>query len=117
MGQTKFSGPVVATNGFSGASLTINSGTAITKILKGTITVNPASVLTLATTEVTVTLTGAVAGDVITVNPPAAGLTAGMVVCDARVSATDEVKIRIFNGSAGTVDEASGTWLYTILRS
>ncbi len=86
-------------------------------IVKGTVTVDLASVATLATTEKTLTISGATAGDSVILNPPAAGLTAGMVVCDARVSAANEVKVRVFNGSAGTVDEASGTWEYILIRN
>jgi hypothetical protein len=40
-----------------------------------------------------------------------------MVVCGAVVSAADTVKLRVFNGSAGTVDESSGTWDYILIRS
>jgi len=86
-------------------------------LIKGTVTVDLASVATLATTEKTLTITGAVAGDSVILNAPAAGLTAGMVICDARVSAADTVKLRVFNGSAGTVDEASGTWEYLLIRA
>jgi hypothetical protein len=86
-------------------------------ILKGTVAVDLASVATLATTECTVTITGANVGDICLVGPPAAGLTAGMCICNAVVSASNTVKIRVFNGSAGTIDEASGTWNYVLIRS
>ncbi len=85
-------------------------------MILGTVTVDLASVLTLATTECTVTVTGAAVGDICMVTPPAAGLTAGMCICNAVVSATDTVKIRVFNGSAGTIDEASGTWGFCLIR-
>jgi hypothetical protein len=86
-------------------------------IIKGTVAVDLASVATLATTEKEVVVADAVLGDTVIVNPPAAGLTAGMCVCDARVSEAGKIKIRVFNGSAGTVDEASGTWEYILIRS
>lgn len=85
-------------------------------IITGTVTVDLASVLTLATTEKTLTITGAVAGDFVLFVPPTAGLTAGMCICNAVVSAADTVKLRVFNGSGGTIDEASGTWGYMIFR-
>jgi len=95
----------------------VGSGTTITKMLKGTVTVDLASVLTLATTERTVTLTGAAVGDIVLMAPPTAGLAAGLCITNVQVSAADTIKIRVFNGSGGTIDEASGTWYYTIIRS
>jgi hypothetical protein len=86
------------------------------KLIKGQVTVDLASVGSAAVTEKTLTITGAVAGDCVILTPPAAGITAGLVVCDARVSAADTVKVRVANLSGGTVDEASGTWEYTIIR-
>lgn len=86
-------------------------------IIKGTVTVNLASVAAAAVTETTLTISGATAGDIVVLVPPAAGLTAGLCVCDARVSAADTVKVRVINGSAGVIDEASGTWDYVLIRS
>lgn len=131
MSATHFSGPVVSSNGFTGAltgdvvattvtastSVAIGSGTAITKVVKGTIAVNPSSLLTLTGEVLTLTITGAAVGDAVILHPPAAGLTAGMLVGQAYVSATDTVKVAVFNGSAGTIDEASATWIYTLIRS
>lgn len=124
---THFSGPVVSTNGFEGAvsattaaattSLTVGAGTAITKIIKGTIAVDLASVATRTVTEVTLTLTGAAVNDVIIMNPLAAGNTAGLIAGGCRVSATNEVKLRVFNNSDNTVDEASQLWDYCLIRS
>lgn len=88
-------------------------GAAIT----GTVTVDLASVTAGAVTEKTLTITGAALGDTVIMTVPAAGLTAGLCVCDARVSATDTVKVRVINGSAGTIDEASGTWGYALFRA
>jgi hypothetical protein len=64
-------------------------------IVTGTVSVNPPSIASAAVGEVTLTITGATVGDKVVMSPPAAGLTAGLVVCDARVSAADTVKVRI----------------------
>lgn len=127
MSQTRLSGPVVSSGGFTGpvsattssasTSLTVGGGTAITKIVKGTVAVNPSS-LTTGTGEIlTVTLTGAAVGDAVILHPPAAGLTTGLLICQAYVSATDTVKVQIWNPTGGTIDEASANWIYTLIRS
>lgn len=112
MGSTNFQSVPNMQNGFKAGS-----GTTITKILKGSVAVDPASIATVAVGEVTVTISGAVVGDTVIMTPPTAGLTAGLIVCDARVSAADTVKVRIYNSTAGAVDEASATWFYTLIRA
>lgn len=112
MSQTRFSGPLKST-----AGLELGGGTTITKILKGTCTVDLPSVADADVGEATVTVTGAVAGDIVILIPPTAGLTAGLAVCGAQVSAADTVKVRVVNGSGGAIDEASGTWYYLLIRS
>ena len=86
------------------------------KVIKGTVAVDLASVATVAVTEKAITITGALANDTVILNEAAAGITAGMVVCGARVSAADTVKVRVFNSTGGTVDEASQTWDYCLIR-
>lgn len=136
MGRSTFSGPIKSNNGLeitgtatiSGAvtmsstaavttSLAVGGGTAITKIVKGTCTVDLPSIDDGDVGEATVTLTGAAANDIVVLIPPTAGITAGLAVCGAVVSATDQVKVRVINGSGGTVNEASGTWIYLLIRS
>jgi hypothetical protein len=113
MGRSTFSGPVKSTAGFIAGS----DGTTITKILKGTVAIDIASLAAAAEADTEVTIAGAATGDVVIMCPPAAGLTAGMVLGGAWVSAANTVQIRIANASAGTVDEASGTWSYLIIKS
>jgi hypothetical protein len=112
MGATNFQSIPNMQNGFKAGS-----GTTITKILKGTVSVNPSSLLTMTGEELSVTLTGAVVGDLVILHPPAAGLTTGLLVGQAYVSAADTVKVQIFNGSAGTINEAAADWIYTLIRS
>ena len=86
-------------------------------VVTGTVSVNLPSIADGDVGEATVTITGATVGDTVIMTPPAAGLTAGIAVCEARVSAADTVKIRAVNGSGGTVDEAAGTWNYCLIRA
>lgn len=113
MGRTTFSGPIRSTNGIEVGT----SGTQITKIVKGTVSVNPSSLLTGTGEILEVTLTGAAVGDAVILHPPAAGLTTGLQICQAYVSAADEVKIQIWNPTGGTINEAAADWIYTLIRS
>jgi hypothetical protein len=113
MGRTTFSGPVRSTNGFIAGS----SGTQITGIFKGTVSVNPSSLTTGTGELLSVTLTGAVVGDAISIHPPAAGLTTGLVIGQAYVSAADTVIIQIWNPTAGTINEGAADWIYVLIRS
>lgn len=126
---TGYKGPVQSANGFiadaggitstGGAILDtvqIGSGTTINKVIRGTVAINPASIASAGIGETSVTITGAAVGDTVIMNPPTAGLTAGLGYVGATVSATNTVKVRICNLSGGDVDEASGTWTYCLIR-
>lgn len=65
----------------------------------------------------TVTVTGVVAGvdEVIRVVPPV-GITTGLSVQNAHVSADDQVTLRLDNRTGSGIDLASGTWRFVIGR-
>lgn len=86
-------------------------------LIKGTIAVDLPSIASAAVGEVTLTITGAAVNDTVIMNPVAAGNTAGLVFGGARVSAANTVKLRVANLSGGTVDEASQTWDYCLIRN
>lgn len=109
---TEFKGPVISQNGFQTAS-----DAQITRVIKGTITMDPASVGSTTVADQTFTLTGAVVGDALILNPPATALTAGMLVCQAQVSATDTIKVRFYNTTGGAIDLGSASWTYCLIRS
>lgn len=111
-GATTFTGAQAAPT-----SLAIGGGTAITKVVRGTVAVDPASLLTVAAADTSITITGAAVGDTVILNPPTAGLTAGLLICGAWVSATNTVKVRLYNSTGSTIDEASASWTYTLIRS
>lgn len=96
-------------------SVTIGAGSAVTYVKKAAVSVDLASIDTLAVVEATVTVTGAAAGDAVLANPPAT-LTAGLMVAGAYVSAADTVKLRVYNSTAGAVDEAAADWVFTLIR-
>jgi hypothetical protein len=94
----------------------IGQGTAISKVLRGTVSVNPSSVAANSVSTQTVTITGAATGDSVVLNPPAAGLTAGLLVTQVRVSAADTVSVTYYNTTGSAIDEGSGTWNYLLVR-
>lgn len=94
-----------------------STGTTLTTIIKGTVTVDLASLATVSAADKSITITGALTGDIVILNPPTTAMTAGMLVCQAHVSASDTVKCRVYNSSGGTIDEASATWTYCLIRS
>lgn len=83
---------------------------------RGTVTINPASIAANSVSTQSFTLTGAVVGDSLTLNVPAAGLTTGLLVLQAWVSATNEIKVTFQNTTGGAIDEASSSWNYTLFR-
>ena len=111
-GASTLTGAVAAST-----SIAVGGGTAVTKILSGACTVDLASIADNDVGEVTVTVTGAVADDIVLLIPPTAGLTAGLIVGGAVVSAADTVKLRVANLSGGAIDEASSAaWRYILIR-
>jgi hypothetical protein len=80
----------------------------------GSFTLDPASAGTLTAEVGTVTVPGVAVGDVAYVNPRAA-LTTGLGIHHVRCSA-NTITIQLFNASAGTIDQASGTWDFVVFR-
>lgn len=82
--------------------------------LTGSSTLDFGSIAAGATADLTFTLTGAAVGDAVSLGPPA-GLEAGLVAT-AWVSATNTIKVRVANVTAGAIDPASGTWKVALVR-
>ena len=108
---------LVSAGAIEGASLQAGAGTPITLIQKGTVTVNPADLAAGDTADESITISGAAVGDLVILQPPAAALTAGLIIGQAWVSATNTVKARLYNPTGGAINEASGTWSYALIRS
>ena len=95
-------------------TLQVGGGTIVTNILSATATLDFPSISSNDTHTLTITVTGAVAGDSVFLGCPA-GLDAGLIFC-ASVTAADTVTVRMHNSSGGSVDPASGTFRATVIR-
>lgn len=83
---------------------------------KGLVTIDPASINANTVSSQTFTLTGAAVGDSLTLNPPAAGLTAGLVVQQAFVSSANTITIVFQNTTGAPIDAVSASWTYQLMR-
>jgi len=110
MAVTTFSGPVVSQNGFI-----VGSGATIAKVLSGSASLNFGSIAAAAQADLTITVTGAAAGDEVIMGLPAAP--AAGIVFNAFVSAANTVTIRASNISAASVDPAAATYNVIVLSA
>lgn len=90
-----------------------SSGTACTKLLSATGTLNFASIAAAASEDLTIAVTGAAVGDAVHLGLPAAP-TAG-IVFNAFVSAADTVTVRAHNYTAGAIDPASASYRVVVM--
>ena len=84
-------------------------------IKRGTIAVDPASLTTGTKTTVSLTIAGVNVNDIVILEPPVA-LEAGLVFQGCRAK-SGGVDLDISNPTAGTIDGASRTWGYKIIKS
>lgn len=139
MGKTRFTGPVYSDNGFVGdvtgnitgtvtgnvtastvaatTSLTVGSGTAITKMIKGAASVTVAALTAGSEADVTITGTTSVAGDAVIITPPAAAAETGLGVALAWVPSSGSITIRMSNFSGSTLTGSTSSWTYCLIRS
>lgn len=78
------------------------------------ITLTPAEVATVVAPAQTFTVPGLKVGDAVWVSPPAQ--TAGVAICNARVSAANTISIQFVNPTAGALTPAAGTHLISVVR-
>ena len=95
-------------------NVTIGGGTAIAKVLSATATLDFPSIASNDTHTLTMTVTGAAAGNAVFIGVPAA-LDANLIWCGS-VTAADTVTIRMHNASGASVDPASGTYRATVFQ-
>lgn len=79
-----------------------------------TISFTPASVNANTTVEQSITVPGVLPGDQVSISPP--GITAGVALTGARVSAANTVAAQFANCTAGGLTPASGNHLITVTR-
>lgn len=94
-------------------SLVVGGGTAITKILTATATLDFPNTAAQAKADLTITVTGAAAQDGVVLRLPAT-VAAGNF--SARVSAADTVTVTHHNYTAAAVDPASATYGVTVVK-
>jgi hypothetical protein len=95
-------------------TLRVGGGTVVTNILSATATLDFPSIGSNDTETLTITVTGAVAGDSVFLGCPA-GLDADLVFC-ASVTAADTVTVRMHNSTGSAIDPASATFRATVIR-
>jgi len=92
----------------------IDANTArLDNILSGSATLDFGSIAAGAVAELTITVTGAVAGSPVSLSPPS-GIEASLV-WSGYVSAADTVTVRLYNPTGGAVDPASGEWKASVI--
>lgn len=104
---------------FDGTNYFVTSSTTrytVAKTLTNTATLNFGSTLGQAFTDLTITVTGAVSGDVVSIGVPAGSVPAGTCSFFGFVSAADTVTIRFVNSDVGLLDPASGTFRATVFK-
>lgn len=87
----------------------------LTKSLQGSATLNFGSTLPGACSDLTITVTGAADGDVVSIGVPN-GSTITDTSYSAWVSGTDTVTVRFCNTSLGSADPASGTFKVAVIK-
>lgn len=93
-----------------GGSVKVGGGTAVTKILSATATLDFPSTIAQTQSDLTVTVTGAAVGDVVALGVPNGSVTAKNESYFGWVSAADTVTVRFNNAGLTSDDPASGTF-------
>lgn len=107
---------VQGTSAISAAtSVTIGSGTAITKIQVLTASFTPTSVNAVTCADRSATVTGIATTDKVFVTTPELGNSAAAVA--ARASGANTVAVMFCNPTAGALTPTSGTYTFTAIRS
>lgn len=84
-------------------------------VISGTATLDFPSISANTISTLTVTVTGAVVGDSVSLAPPS-GINAGLM-WSGFVSAANTVTIRLLNTTGSAIDPASATWKVNVIRS
>lgn len=115
--QALVNGLLVLPRSLIGTNATVNANR-VTRMLGTSSTVDVASTGTLACSDsAAITLRGARVGDPCLVGLPATHPTNGSGSFSCVVSASDAIKLRFCNPSAGSLDPSSATFFYRVISS
>lgn len=98
----------------TGATTIGSGGTAIAKIMHGTVSVDPPNISNNQTATFTVTITGAATTDCIFLTPPSA--IENLIFEGATITSADTVTIKLANESGGAINGSDRTWCYLIVN-
>jgi len=96
---------------FDSISIGLQGSARIRLAHAGTENLDPPSIATVTRGSVTFTITGAAAGDIVVMLPPAA-LNDDLLYVGAAVTAGDTVSVYLFNDSAAPIDDGPLDWGY-----
>lgn len=86
----------------------------MTNLISGSTVFDPPSLATVTgALSSGITVTGAALGDMVELFPP---YDLQGIMAQGNVSAANTIKISLFNPTGGTIDLASGTWIYKVIR-
>ena len=107
-------GSVAATTLSASTSLSVGASPAVVKkIGSGTISLDAGTLAAGAELDVTGTITGLAAGDIVNVVPPNAAMETGLAVLAVWVSAADTVSVRLHNANAvAALVGGAQSWTY-----
>ena len=124
---THFKGPVISDNGFTGSvagavaattltastSLAVGAaGIAIKQIKSAAISVTVSALADAAEEDISLTITGVAAGDLVLLAPINAAMETGLAVIGAWVSAANTVKLRVSNVKGSGLTGSTANWNY-----
>ena len=92
-------------------AIQIGTGDTVYGTDAGTVAINPASIATVSRAATTFTLTGAKAGDVLVMNPPA-NLNDDLLFVGCAVTGTDEGTVYLYNPTGEAINDTEKTWTY-----
>lgn len=93
----------------------VGGGTKITRILHGTVSVDPPSINATSKGTVAVTIAGVAPGDRVFLTPPDT-MEAGLIYLGADVTAANTVTIALYNATASAIDGAARPWDYLVIK-
>jgi hypothetical protein len=93
------------------------TGTILTRVVKGTVSVTVAATAAAGEEDVVLTISGAEAGDSISLTPPVAAMETGLSIAGVWVSDDDEVTVRLSNLSGSSLTGSTTNWTYLLIKS